>query len=54
VRGNWRAPPGVAALAAGLAPRSDPERHLNVVVRVGINVILAVSLNLINGFTGLF
>ena len=28
--------------------------HLNVLVRIGINIILAVSLNLINGFTGLF
>ena len=51
---------GAAAVAAALAALSwFLDRFLNpyyyqVLVLIGINVILAVSLNLINGFTGLF
>src|SRR2546430_1621702 len=46
----------VAVLAAlgALFDRFLNPYYLNVLVRVGINTILAVSLNLINGFTGLF
>ena len=33
--------------------RMDPY-HLDVVLGIGINIILAVSLNLINGYTGQF
>lgn len=36
-----------------LAPHIDPY-HLDVLTGVGINVILAVSLNLVNGYTGQF
>ena len=36
-----------------LAPRMNPY-HLDVAIGVGINIILAVSLNLINGYTGQF
>jgi branched-chain amino acid transport system permease protein len=46
----------VAALAAlsWLLDRSLNPYYYQVLVLIGINVILAVSLNLINGFTGLF
>ncbi len=48
----------LAALAAALgishfSDRIDPY-HLDVLIGVGINVILAVSLNLVNGYTGQF
>jgi branched-chain amino acid transport system permease protein len=48
----------LAALAAAygisaVSGRIDPY-HLDVAVGVGINVILAVSLNLVNGYTGQF
>ena len=47
----------VALLAAygvfALSGRIDPY-HLDVLVGIGINVILAVSLNLVNGYTGQF
>lgn len=54
-----RAIRGAAAVAALGALSWLLDRHLNpyyyqVLVLIGINVILAVSLNLINGFTGLF
>ncbi|MBI2964063.1 MAG: branched-chain amino acid ABC transporter permease [Deltaproteobacteria bacterium] len=50
---------GAGAVAALGALAWLLDRHLNayyyqVLVLIGINVILAVSLNLINGFTGLF
>ncbi|MBL9210331.1 MAG: branched-chain amino acid ABC transporter permease, partial [Opitutaceae bacterium] len=53
--------PHLALLAALLAAfgishfsdRIDPY-HLDVLIGVGINVILAVSLNLVNGYTGQF
>jgi len=46
----------IAALAAvaALLDRYLNPYYYQVVVLIGINVILAVSLNLINGFTGLF
>ncbi len=48
----------LAALAAAygifaFSDRIDPY-HLDVLVGIGINVILAVSLNLVNGYTGQF
>jgi branched-chain amino acid transport system permease protein len=48
----------LAALAAALgishfSARIDPY-HLDVLIGIGINVILAVSLNLVNGYTGQF
>ena len=44
------------AAAAGVAAFSDriDPYHLDVLVGIGINVILAVSLNLVNGYTGQF
>ena len=47
---------GVAVLAAlsALLPRALNPYFMQVVMLCGINVILAVSLNLINGFTGQF
>lgn len=48
----------LAALAAayGLSAYSDriDPYHLDVIVGIGINIILAVSLNLVNGYTGQF
>jgi len=43
----------VAAGVFALTDRIDPY-HLDVLVGIGINVILAVSLNLVNGYTGQF
>jgi branched-chain amino acid transport system permease protein len=44
------------AVAAGLSAFSDKidQYYLDVAIGVGINVILAVSLNLVNGYTGQF
>ncbi len=44
----------VLALLSSLLPRALNPYHLQVLMLCGINVILAVSLNLINGFTGQF
>ncbi|MEO5616716.1 MAG: branched-chain amino acid ABC transporter permease [Candidatus Eisenbacteria bacterium] len=44
----------VLALLSALLPRAMNPYHMQVVMLCGINVILAVSLNLINGFTGQF
>src|SRR5688572_20582075 len=44
------------ALAFGISffsGRIDPY-HLDVIIGIGINIILAVSLNLVNGYTGQF
>ena len=41
------------ALVAFLSDRIDPY-YLDVLTSIGINVILAVSLNLVNGYTGQF
>ncbi|MGN6387519.1 MAG: branched-chain amino acid ABC transporter permease [Verrucomicrobiota bacterium] len=43
----------VAFLISSFADRIDPY-FLRVVINVGINIILAVSLNLVNGYTGQF
>lgn len=43
----------VAFGISSIADRIDPY-HLDVLIGVGINVILAVSLNLVNGYTGQF
>jgi branched-chain amino acid transport system permease protein len=44
----------LAAWGVGhFSDRIDPY-HLDVVIGIGINIILAVSLNLVNGFTGQF
>jgi branched-chain amino acid transport system permease protein len=42
-----------SAAVSALSPRIDPY-FLDVALGVGINIILAVSLNLINGYTGQF
>jgi branched-chain amino acid transport system permease protein len=44
------------AVAFGIGRFSDhiDPYHLDVVIGIGINIILAVSLNLVNGFTGQF
>lgn len=44
---------GLAAFFSWLSDRLDPY-FLRVVVTVGINITLAVSLNLVNGYTGQF
>jgi branched-chain amino acid transport system permease protein len=44
---------GVSALISLLSPRFNPY-YLHVTLGIGINIILAVSLNLINGYTGQF
>src|SRR5512139_3752297 len=43
----------VAFGVSKFADRIDPY-HLDVLIGIGINVILAVSLNLVNGYTGQF
>ena len=43
----------VAAGISHFSDRIDPY-HLDVVIGIGINIILAVSLNLVNGYTGQF
>ncbi len=44
---------GVAAALSAFSDKIDPY-YLDVAIGVGINVILAVSLNLVNGYTGQF
>lgn len=44
---------GACFLLSLLAPRLNPY-HLDILITVGINVVLAVSLNLVNGYTGQF
>ena len=48
----------VAAILASFAVSAFSEHlnsyYLDVAVNVGVNIILAVSLNLINGYTGQF
>jgi branched-chain amino acid transport system permease protein len=44
---------GVAFGISHFSDRIDPY-HLDVLIGIGINVILAVSLNLVNGYTGQF
>src|SRR6266487_724566 len=44
----------LASLLVSLASSQINPYFLDVTLRVGINIILAVSLNLINGFTGQF
>jgi len=60
--GSIRAMPPFVWLAAGIAaavgldyaaPAIDPY-FLDILINIGINVILAVSLNLVNGYTGQF
>ncbi|MFM9956318.1 MAG: ABC transporter permease subunit, partial [Opitutaceae bacterium] len=43
-------------IALGISHVSDKidPYHLDVLTGIGINIILAVSLNLVNGFTGQF
>jgi branched-chain amino acid transport system permease protein len=43
----------VALGVSQLSPRIDPY-HLDILIGIGINIILAVSLNLVNGYTGQF
>ncbi len=43
----------VAAGVSALSDRIDPY-YLDVLIGIGINIILAVSLNLVNGYTGQF
>jgi branched-chain amino acid transport system permease protein len=44
---------GLALGLSQISDRVDPY-HLDVLIGIGINVVLAVSLNLVNGFTGQF
>src|ERR1051325_11752310 len=44
---------GVAALFSWFSDRLDPY-FLRVIITIGINITLAVSLNLVNGYTGQF
>jgi branched-chain amino acid transport system permease protein len=44
----------VAAIGVSLAAKSFNRYYLGIAIDVGINIILAVSLNLINGHTGQF
>ena len=44
----------VTAAAQALLPDMQQDYHVRVLLDVGINVILAVSLNLVNGMTGQF
>src|ERR1051325_8021010 len=44
---------GVAALFSWFSDRLDPY-FLRVIMTIGINITLAVSLNLVNGYTGQF
>ena len=43
-----------AAIGVGLAAPSFNRYYMGIAIDVGINIILAVSLNLINGHTGQF
>src|SRR5262245_27646193 len=43
----------VAFGVSAISDKIDPY-HLDVLIGIGINIILAVSLNLVNGFTGQF
>src|SRR3954447_19144037 len=47
---------GGLLVAFGISQFSDhiDPYHLDVVIGIGINIILAVSLNLVNGYTGQF
>src|ERR1044071_4954788 len=47
---------GALLVAFGISHFSDhiDPYHLDVVTTIGINIILAVSLNLVNGYTGQF
>jgi branched-chain amino acid transport system permease protein len=51
-------PLGVGLLAAGLLqailPSPQTDLHAKIILDIGINIILAVSLNMVNGFTGQF
>src|SRR5262249_28838629 len=44
---------GVSVLISLVSPRFNPY-YLDILLGIGINIILAVSLNLINGYTGQF
>src|SRR5438045_7597101 len=44
----------VAAIGVGLAAPSFNRYYMGIAIDVGINIILAVSLNLVNGHTGQF
>ncbi|HTG45258.1 MAG TPA: hypothetical protein VK633_12075, partial [Verrucomicrobiae bacterium] len=44
---------GLSFLFSSLSDRLDPY-FLRVIITVGINITLAVSLNLVNGYTGQF
>src|SRR4026207_1745740 len=43
-----------AAIGVSLAAASFNRYYLGIAIDIGINIILAVSLNLINGYTGQF
>src|ERR1700710_3085250 len=47
---------GTLLVALGISHFSDQidPYHLDVITGIGINIILAVSLNLVNGYTGQF